>query len=174
MYSPWKYIDGMELAEALIESWSRQSKAIDNLASLLNAELLETKPSPDGWTLAFHLCHLVETRVYWLRHTSSQPYAEFEDLYHQEGDEWIPNKDLEVIRANLKQSSEAIASWLASNLHRTDSAGPYDHPAIYLQHMVWHEGWHAGLIMLGLRLAGKEPPEEWEDPNIWGLWRNWG
>jgi hypothetical protein len=37
--------------------------------------------------------------------------------------------------------------------------------------MVWHDGWHVGLIFLALRLNGQEPREEWEEPNVWGLWR---
>ena len=37
--------------------------------------------------------------------------------------------------------------------------------------MVWHDGWHVGLIFLALRLNGQEPPEEWEEPNVWGQWR---
>ena len=36
---------------------------------------------------------------------------------------------------------------------------------------IWHDGWHVGLIFLGLRLNGQEPPEEWEEPNVWGQWR---
>jgi hypothetical protein len=37
--------------------------------------------------------------------------------------------------------------------------------------MVWHEGYHAGLILLALRNAGQEPTEEWDEYNIWALWR---
>jgi hypothetical protein len=37
--------------------------------------------------------------------------------------------------------------------------------------MIWHEGWHVGLIFLALRLAGEEPKQEWEEANVWGEWR---
>lgn len=47
----------------------------------------------------------------------------------------------------------------------------YDNPVLLLQHMIWHDGWHVGLIFLALRLNGQEPPEEWEEPNVWGQWR---
>ncbi len=38
--------------------------------------------------------------------------------------------------------------------------------------MVWHEGWHAGIILLALRLNGREPAEQWEETNLWGIWRS--
>ena len=164
----------MELAQTLIESWRRQCRCIDNIASLMDADLLQAKPSEDGWTLAFHLCHIHETRAYWLKQTTGQANPDLVDLYHQEGDEWIPSNDLEHIRKQLAASEGAISDWLAAHLSDEGAAGPYDHPVFFLQHMMWHEGWHAGLIMLGLRLAGHEPPEEWEDPNLWGQWRNYG
>lgn len=49
--------------------------------------------------------------------------------------------------------------------------GWYDNPVLFIQHMVWHEGWHIGLIFLALRLAGQEIPEEWEETKVWGEWR---
>ena len=52
-----------------------------------------------------------------------------------------------------------------------EKVGFYDNPVLFLQHMIWHEGWHVGLIILGLRLSGEEPPEEWEENHIWGEWR---
>ena len=27
------------------------------------------------------------------------------------------------------------------------------------------------IVFLALRLNGQEPPEEWEEPNVWGQWR---
>jgi len=30
----------------------------------------------------------------------------------------------------------------------------YDHPILFLQHMIWHEGYHHGQIKLALKLMG--------------------
>jgi len=30
----------------------------------------------------------------------------------------------------------------------------YDHPLLYLQHMIWHEGYHHGQIKLALKVMG--------------------
>ena len=31
----------------------------------------------------------------------------------------------------------------------------YDHPILFLQHMIWHEGYHHGQIKLALKLTGR-------------------
>ncbi len=47
----------------------------------------------------------------------------------------------------------------------------YDNPVLFMQRMVWHDGWLVGSIFLGLRLSGQEPPERWKEPIVWGQWR---
>jgi hypothetical protein len=84
----------------------------------------------------------------------------------------VPSKDLGEIRARLAESEELVRTWVSEGLETgVQKVGHYDHPVLYLQHMVWHEGWHFALIMLALRLAGHEPSEEWECENVWDLWR---
>lgn len=160
----------MLLSDHLLDSWHRQCACIDNLASLLNDDLLRVKPSEDGWELADHLRHLNRSRLYWLGMATG---GSWEDLSHLFEDS-APSYDLAQLRSNLASSQATLSTWLRENLDKEGTAGPYDHPVLFLQHMMWHEGWHAGLIMLGLRLAGHEPSDEWEDPNIWGKWRNYG
>jgi uncharacterized damage-inducible protein DinB len=65
-----------------------------------------------------------------------------------------------------------VRDWVAEKIGAgSQKCGNYDHPVHYLQHMVWHEGWHAGLIVLALRLAGHEPSEETESALVWNQWR---
>jgi uncharacterized damage-inducible protein DinB len=40
----------------------------------------------------------------------------------------------------------------------------YDHPVLFLQHMIWHEGYHHGQIKLALKLAGKPIRNEQAGP----------
>jgi uncharacterized damage-inducible protein DinB len=86
-----------------------------------------------------------------------------------------PLADLDEIKTCLKASEIAVRNAVEDALK---VGGPmasenvtYDNPVLFLQHMVWHDGWHIGLIFLALRLNGQEPPEEWEEPNVWGQWR---
>ena len=49
--------------------------------------------------------------------------------------------------------------------------GPYDNALLFIQHMVWHEGYHVGQIYCALMQAGAAPDELWEEKHIWELWR---
>lgn len=158
--------------EALLESWTRQCQIIDNLTTAITPELLDAKPDPEGWTLAFHLAHLHSTRRYWHMNAAGLEQPVGASLYTVTDDDWIPSKDLNEIRERLAESGALVRSWVAGQIESgAQQTGNYDHPVLYLQHMMWHEGWHAGLIVLALRLAGHEPTEEWECANIWDLWR---
>ncbi len=46
----------------------------------------------------------------------------------------------------------------------------YDHPLLFLQHMIWHEGYHHGQIKLALKVAGHPLDDEEIGPLTWGLW----
>ena len=159
--------------EALLESWDRQCRILDNVASVLTPELLQAKPDPDGWTVAFHLSHIHTTRRYWHMHADGLEAPVGPSLFTVvSDDEWIPSNDLAEIRARLAESGRLVRRWIAEKLEAgAQQCGNYDHPVLYLQHMVWHEGWHTGLIFLALRLAGAEPTDEWESQNVWDLWR---
>jgi uncharacterized damage-inducible protein DinB len=163
----------MTPVEALLDSWTRQSKILSNLTGILTPELLNAKPSEDGWTVAFHLAHLHGTRRYWHMNAAGLEQAVGPSLYtFKEGEDPVPSLDLDEIRARLRESEALVRAWVAEKIESGEQqVGNYDHPVLYLQHMVWHEGWHVALIMLALRLAGHEPTEEWECENIWDLWR---
>lgn len=162
----------MTPTEALLESWDRQCKALANLLTLVTPELLDAKPSPDGWTIGYHLAHLHSTRRFWHMKATGREEPVGPSLYTVTGDDWIPSGDFDEIRVRLAESQELVRTWVAENIAAgTQQAGHYDHPVLYLEHMIWHEGWHFALIMLALRLAGHEPSEEWEDANVWDLWR---
>lgn len=161
----------MTAQAAILESWRRQSLCLTNLMGRLNPKLLKAKSSKDGWTIAYHLCHIHECRVYWLSKASGVMHPELIDLYHQIGEVWYPSESLTEIREQLALSEQAIQKWVAENINNKSAGGPYDHPILFLQHMVWHEGYHFALLTLALRTAGHEASEVWEEENIWGLWR---
>lgn len=120
-----------------------------------------------------HLAHVHEVRYGWLKNVSPGHVKALGETF--EGDWTTPVEDLATIKAELDKSGEAIGDAMRELFASgAQKVGGYDHPVLFLQHMVWHEGWHVGLLMLGLRLAGQEPPEEWEEweeTNVWGEWR---
>jgi uncharacterized damage-inducible protein DinB len=160
----------MDLAAALLDSWDRQCRIVDAVASKVDESNRNVKPSEDGWPLYHQLAHIHLVRRYWLSQIDPERGNALGKSFT---DGWTtPIEDLEAIKALLKESAVAIREAVGEHLKKeTGPIGGYDHPVLFLQHMVWHEGWHVGLIFLGLRLAGQEPAEEWEEANVWGEWR---
>ena len=160
----------MDLSEPLLESWNRQCRILSAVGSRVDEENRKAKPSEEGWTLDRHLAHVHEVRYGWLKKVSP---AHVEDLGETFLDDWeTPVESLATIKAELDKSGLAIRAAMRELLAGDGApVGGYDHPVLFLQHMIWHEGWHVGLLMLGLRLAGQEPPEEWEEARVWGEWR---
>ncbi|CAN5640324.1 hypothetical protein BH11ARM2_BH11ARM2_25210 [soil metagenome] len=163
----------MDLTAALLDSWDRQCRIVDSVASLVDEDTRHALPSPDGWPLDHQLAHIQKVRHYWLSQVAPERTANMDDAYSGTWD--TPIQDLDKIKSLLKESAVAVREAVQELLENgTGAVGGYDHPVLFLQHMVWHEGWHVGLLFLGLRLAGKEPSEEWEEAHVWGEWRTEG
>lgn len=164
----------MDLKEALLESWDRQCEIVNNVAGLVTEETRHFKPSEDGWPLYHQLAHMHLVRKGWLNLLSQDRASALPKTFT---DGWTtPIEDLEEIKRALKESEIAIREVMRDHLEKgtqrvEGSGGHYDHPVFFLQHMIWHEGWHVGLIFLAFRMNGQELQEEWEEPNVWSKWR---
>lgn len=161
------------LTEVLLESWDRQTQILDNIVSLITDDLKDKRPDPNGMPLIEQLAHIHNTRRFWLSKTSPEHLEGYGRSYLQVNEEeWTPVQDLSEMRSLLKASGKAVRNATKKALDEgVGKFGGYDHPVYFLQHMLWHEGYHFALIMLALRLAGIEPSEEWEEEKVWGLWR---
>lgn len=164
----------MDVTEALLDSWDRQCNIVALVSQLVNKENRNFKPSQDGWSLDKQLAHMHHTRKYFLTEISPNEAAVLKNSYLDESGENIA--ELETLRANLEESGKAVRNTVlagieAGNKPLLGTHVTYDNPILFLQHLVWHEGWHCGMIFLALRLNGQEPPEEWEEPSVWGQWR---
>ena len=161
------------MKEILLESWDRNVKIMGNLASRITEENRHAKPSPDGWALDHQLAHMHSTRQWFLAQFAAEQEARTTNVMVEKDGDWVPIDDLEEIKRQCELSGVVIRDTLRELFESgAERIPPYDHPVYFLQHMIWHEGWHAGLIMLALRLNGEEPTEEWEDRNLWGIWRD--
>ncbi|MBI1756622.1 MAG: DinB family protein [Fimbriimonas ginsengisoli] len=160
----------MDVTEALLESWDRQCRIVQAVASRVDESNRHVKPSEDGWPLYHQLAHIHNVRRYWLSQVAPERAAALGDSFV---DGWkTPIQDLAAIKAMLEASGVAVREAVSEALKKgVGAVGGYDHPVLFLQHMIWHEGWHVGLMFLALRLAGQEPPEEWEESHVWGEWR---
>jgi len=46
----------------------------------------------------------------------------------------------------------------------------YDHPILFLQHMIWHEGYHHGQVKLTLKMTGRPLTDQKAGRVTWGVW----
>lgn len=163
----------MDVTQALLDSWDRQCQIVSSVATLIDEANRQVKPSEDGMSLDAQLSHMHGVRRFFLSQVAPKHAEGLVTAYADK--EGTPLGDLDAIKACLQASGKAVRDAVEEGLAK---GGPmasehvtYDNPVLLLQHMVWHDGWHVGLIFLALRLNGQEPPEEWEDPNVWGRWR---
>lgn len=161
------------MLSVFLDSWDRQAKIIDNLFDLVTEELKNAKPSEDGMPIYEQFAHVHITRRFWLSRFSPKHLEGYGRSYVQVSeDDWRPVDDLAQLRDLLKASASAVREATQQAVESGEwEKGAYEDPVYFLQHMVWHEGYHFALITLALRLAGAEPSEEWEEANVWGLWR---
>lgn len=161
----------MDLLEALLDSWDRQDRIVNAVAGRIDESNRHIKPSEDGMTMDQQLAHMHGVRRFFLRNIDPERAATFGSAYADE--QGTPIADLDEIKSLLVKSGKAVRESVKAAIETKgiEKIGWYDNPVLYMQHMVWHEGWHVGLIFLALRLNGQEPPEEWEEPTVWGEWR---
>jgi hypothetical protein len=89
------------------------------------------------------------------------------------GEEWAAVRDRDRLAEMLDDSARVVADAVKGRL----SAGRamdrhYDHPILFLQHMIWHEGYHHGQIKLALKLARKPIANAIAGPISWRVWMN--
>lgn len=160
------------IREAILESWQRQSTIFKNLTESIGPEQADLKIAEGEWPIEEHLRHVHSTRRYWLSKAAPEFNVGMEWLYSEENGEWKPYGSLDDIKVQLDKSAQQIALAMESGLKEPADPNPfYSHPIMFLQHMIWHEGWHTSSILTALRVNGFERTEEWEEPNIWGVWR---
>jgi uncharacterized damage-inducible protein DinB len=73
----------------------------------------------------------------------------------------------------LNQSAEAVREAVKSKVEAgQEMKQHYDHPILFLQHMIWHEGYHHGQVKLALKLAGYPVTNKIAGPVTWRVWMN--
>lgn len=156
-----------DLLPAVLESWDRQADIVNRLAAQIEEGDLDFRAGSGEGTIAYHLCHIHECRWFWLSKVSKKYAERLGDLFP----DGQPIHDLTTIRAEIKKSGEAIGAAMAELLPVGEPGINYTHPIHFMQHMLWHDGWHVGVIVLTLRQNGHEPTDAWMEENMWGVWR---
>lgn len=158
---------GHHLLDPLLDSWDRNNSILVNLLRALPPHALEARATPSSPSVAqlFHHVHYV--RLVFL--TEDAP--EFASALPSE--EWVSDADPDRLEQMLNESAAHVRAAVRNAIETgTDMRLHYDHPILFLQHMIWHEGYHHGQIKLALKLAGHPLANSEAGPITWRIWMN--
>jgi uncharacterized damage-inducible protein DinB len=88
-------------------------------------------------------------------------------------EEWVDERDPDRIAQMLNESALAVREAVKDRIEAGRQMDlHYDHPMLFLQHMIWHEGYHHGQIKLALKLTGHAITNKEVGPGTWRVWMN--
>ena len=159
------------LLHNLLDSWDRNNTILDNLLRALPQGGLEVRAMEGSPSVAEMFTHIHYVRLIFV----VEDAPEFAPLSEKDmpKEEWRAEHDAARIAQLLNESAKVVRDAVkgrleagrAMNLH-------YDHPILFLQHMIWHEGYHHGQIKLALKLAGRPLTNDVAGPLTWRVWMN--
>jgi uncharacterized damage-inducible protein DinB len=153
------------LLDALLESWDRNNSILVNLLRLVPEGGLTARATLGSPSVAELFTHIHYVRLVFV----SEEAPEFGRQVP--AGEWYDERDPDRIEQLLRESALAVCNAVAGRL---ESGKPmdrhYDHPVVFLQHMIWHEGYHHGQIKLALKIAGIPIADEAAGPVTWRVW----
>lgn len=158
-------LSDQHLLDVLLDSWDRNNTILVNLLRAIPEGGLWARAVEDSPSVAEMFAHVHYVRLVFI----SEDAPEFATQLPEK--EWSAEVDRARMAEMLTFSAdgvreavkERVQSGREMNLH-------YDHPVLFLQHMIWHEGYHHGQIKLALKLSGHVIPNEKAAPLTWRIW----
>jgi uncharacterized damage-inducible protein DinB len=151
--------------DIVLDSWDRNNRIVINLLRAIPPGGMDVRVMPSSPSVGEMFVHMLYVRIIFL--SEDIPESEYPVPLR----EWFYDGDADKLAAELDKSAQAVreavaersASGKEMNLH-------HDHPIYFLQHMIWHEGYHHGQIKLALKLAGHPFDDEEIGPVTWDIW----
>ncbi len=163
------------LLEALLDSYTRNNIILLNLLKALPQGTMDAKALSGSATIAVQFSHIHQTRLFWLEQVAPKFSEGLSSLFQEQDDARVPEYDLQKIATALDDSAKAVNNAVKKHIETNSPMkgehASYDHPILFLQHMLWHEGYHVGQIKLALKAEGHILSDEQEEKTIWSLWR---
>jgi uncharacterized damage-inducible protein DinB len=155
------------LLEALLDSWGRNNTILVNLLRALPEGGLEARAMEGSPSVTELFMHIHYVRLVFV----SEDAPEFaRDLPKEE---WMAERDRGRIAAMLNDSAMVVRNAVKGRVEAGRGLDlHYDHPILFLQHMIWHEGYHHGQIKLALKLTGRPLNDQKAGPVTWRVWMN--
>lgn len=148
-----------------MDSWDRNNTILLNLLRALPNGGLETRAMAGSPSVAQLFTHIHFVRLVFVLEDAPEFAAALPE------EEWLVERDPARIAYMLNHSAKVVCDAVRSRVEAgRDMDLHYDHPILFLQHMLWHEGYHHGQIKLALKLAGHPITNEQAGPLTWGVW----
>jgi uncharacterized damage-inducible protein DinB len=155
------------LVEALLDSWDRNNTILVNLLHLLPEGALEVRGTKDSPSVAQLFTHVHYVRLVFISEDAPDTAVDVP------GEEWLNEFEPARIAQMLNESARAVSDAIRNRVEANRAMDlHYDHPILFLQHMIWHEGYHHGQIKLALKSAGLPIPDKAAGPVTWRIWMN--
>jgi len=154
------------LLEALLESWDRNNTITLNLLGVIPEGGLDVRATPTSSTVAQQFGHIHHERLI----SVFEEAPEFSRGVPDE--EWSAERDRGRLAEMLTASAHAVRDAVRGRVREgRDLDLNYGHPALMLQLLLWHEGYHHGQIKLALKIAGLPISDDDAGPLTWDVWR---
>jgi uncharacterized damage-inducible protein DinB len=151
----------------ILESWDRNQTVLLNLLHHLTPEQLGAKALENSFSIAVHFAHIQHVRTDWLFSVASG-VATLPSLFKEQAGTWVAEQDPAIIKDSLTASAQAVREVVLVGA----DIPIYSHPIHFLQHMLWHEGYHFGQMMLALKAFGTPIDDPTSDKLIWDIWHS--
>lgn len=154
-----------DLLEALLDSWDRNNTIMLNLLRALPEGGLEARALEGSPSIAQLFVHIHYVRLVFVLEDAPEFAREMAR------EEWAAERDRGRMAELLNESAQAVRDAVRSRVETgTHMKLHYDHPILFLQHMLWHEGYHHGQMKLALKRAGRPLDDEDAGPLTWDVW----
>jgi len=155
------------LIEALLDSWDRNNTILLNLLRALPEGGLEARVMAGSPSVAELFTHIHYVRLVFI----SEDAPEFARGVPNPKEEWVDERNSARLTQMLNDSAKAVRDAVQSRVEAgQDMNLHYDHPILFLQHMIWHEGYHHGQIKLALKATGRALADREAGSVTWGVW----
>ena len=153
------------LLEVLLDSWDRNNTVLLGLPRALPEGGLGCRAMQGSPTVAQMLTHVHVVRLYAVAENVPESARALPEQ------EWQDEPDPERIEQLLRDSAGAVRDAVKGRVQAGRGTDlHYDHPALLLQHLIWHEGYHHGQIKLALKVTGRPVEDEEAGPATWDVW----
>ena len=154
------------LLEALLDSWDRNNTILVNLLRLIPKDALQISAMEGSPSVAKMFNHIHYVRLVFVSEDAP-------DFATELPEEWVDEPDPDRMALLLNDSARIVREAVKSRIETGRAMElHYDHPILFLQHMIWHEGYHHGQIKLALKLAGHPVTNKAAGPVTWRVWMN--